>query len=668
MAKLTNNTNFFKERKVIVAAPQGTPAARPAAAAEETPSAAPQESPAVKAAAKAPEKPAPAPQARPAAPSAPVQIEAARPISLSGSAKEIIERVNGYLEKLNQPKAQEQLDKALQSVKKDLFSIAVVGEFSTGKSSLINRLLGRPLLPVSTLPTTALLTRIRPYTKDSLIYIDANGARTTLPVAPESWDKLVVQNLGEKEIEGMALVGLNSPFLQQAGIELLDTPGAGDLSQKRARITGDALMGADGAVIVVSATKALSQSEKLFVQQRLITQHTPFMLVALTKLDMVAPSERNSVVNYVQRTLEMWQKEWNVQIPLYIAGQVELPDDTYQAINGDDKILQRLLAWRNDPDRAALTERWLLGKAESLLNLASMPLMEKKALMDASDEKRMQALQEKRMQLSSAKLNWEPIMLQLEQRCTDCYEAVSKKAESLESTIVEELVFNVRNAPKPSRWWEETYPYLLKTRLATMSATLENLAVSHINSDARWLNATLEKQFHSSVLVSNATISQSDDFDRNVQPHTVATKDIDKTRTKYRVTTACLTLAGCMVCMATGSLPMLATMGIGTGASIITERNLNKQRSEQIAEIIAAVKENVPVIIHEAMAQTRKRITHFYDELQRESRIQQELWFTAQKDMLEKSAHAPTSDERTALNELLMERETLATLLKKHLN
>ena len=40
------------------------------------------------------------------------------------------------------------------------FRVAVVGEFKRGKSSFINALLGREILPVDALPTTATLNRI----------------------------------------------------------------------------------------------------------------------------------------------------------------------------------------------------------------------------------------------------------------------------------------------------------------------------------------------------------------------------------------------------------------------------------------------------------------------------------------------------------------------------
>lgn len=40
------------------------------------------------------------------------------------------------------------------------FDITVVGEFKRGKSTLLNALLGRPLLPVDVLPLTAVATEV----------------------------------------------------------------------------------------------------------------------------------------------------------------------------------------------------------------------------------------------------------------------------------------------------------------------------------------------------------------------------------------------------------------------------------------------------------------------------------------------------------------------------
>jgi Dynamin family len=43
----------------------------------------------------------------------------------------------------------------------DRFQLAVVGQFSRGKSTLMNAFLGKPYLPMSALPTTSVITTVR---------------------------------------------------------------------------------------------------------------------------------------------------------------------------------------------------------------------------------------------------------------------------------------------------------------------------------------------------------------------------------------------------------------------------------------------------------------------------------------------------------------------------
>ena len=49
------------------------------------------------------------------------------------------------------------------------FSIAIVGEFSVGKSSFVNALLSREIVPVSAKPCTAAITRIVDGRKDHVV-------------------------------------------------------------------------------------------------------------------------------------------------------------------------------------------------------------------------------------------------------------------------------------------------------------------------------------------------------------------------------------------------------------------------------------------------------------------------------------------------------------------
>ena len=65
-----------------------------------------------------------------------------------------------YSERLNLSGSVESIDNALKKLAEDSFDIAIIGEFNRGKSTLINALIGKDVLPMDVLPTTATLNRI----------------------------------------------------------------------------------------------------------------------------------------------------------------------------------------------------------------------------------------------------------------------------------------------------------------------------------------------------------------------------------------------------------------------------------------------------------------------------------------------------------------------------
>lgn len=58
------------------------------------------------------------------------------------------------------------LDQYIKDINEDRFQMLVVGEFSRGKSTLINALLGKAIIPSSRNPTTATLNVIKNGVKD----------------------------------------------------------------------------------------------------------------------------------------------------------------------------------------------------------------------------------------------------------------------------------------------------------------------------------------------------------------------------------------------------------------------------------------------------------------------------------------------------------------------
>ena len=68
--------------------------------------------------------------------------------------------LKGFCVSLGMKNASESIDEMMKKSAEDSFDVAIVGEFRRGKSTLINALLGKAILPSDVLPTTATLNRV----------------------------------------------------------------------------------------------------------------------------------------------------------------------------------------------------------------------------------------------------------------------------------------------------------------------------------------------------------------------------------------------------------------------------------------------------------------------------------------------------------------------------
>ncbi|MCM0589079.1 MAG: dynamin family protein [Gloeotrichia echinulata DEX184] len=180
------------------------------------------------------------------------------------------------------------------------FRLAFVGEFSRGKSYLINRLLDRNILPEGILPTTATLTSIVAGSEEQM-EVRVGGKVDIRPLEEGSWEELLAtdQAGSDKEVFAGVRISLNHEWLRSLDTEIIDTPGAGDLSDRRANMVSDLLNQCDAAVLLVSATSPFSMTEAAFLEQEVIGRHVPRIIVAVSKLDMIPPEERAKVMQNI---------------------------------------------------------------------------------------------------------------------------------------------------------------------------------------------------------------------------------------------------------------------------------------------------------------------------------------------------------------------------------
>jgi GTP-binding protein EngB required for normal cell division len=139
--------------------------------------------------------------------------------------------------------------------------VLVAGEAKRGKSTLINALLGRPVLPSGVTPLTAVATTVR-YGEDPRAEVRfGDGHEEKYPLA--ALGDLVTERGNPRNRLGIAAVTafVDAPVLA-GGVELVDTPGTGSVYQWDTDAAHQALETMDAAVLVLTADPPVSASER----------------------------------------------------------------------------------------------------------------------------------------------------------------------------------------------------------------------------------------------------------------------------------------------------------------------------------------------------------------------------------------------------------------------
>ena len=212
-----------------------------------------------------------------------------------------LRQLRTYSETLELNGAVRAIDNALTRVETNSFEIAVVGEFKRGKSTLINALLGKEILPADIVPTTATLNRITYGLKDQvkicfkdgqedIIAIDQlNQYITKLTPAAES----IAATIQE------AIVYYPIPYCQN-GVDIIDTPGLSDEATMTAT-TLAILPKVDAAIFVVMAQSPFSDSERLFLESNLLTASLGRVLFVVTGIDRCnRPEDIEKIIQSVE--------------------------------------------------------------------------------------------------------------------------------------------------------------------------------------------------------------------------------------------------------------------------------------------------------------------------------------------------------------------------------
>ncbi len=214
-------------------------------------------------------------------------------------------------------------------------SVVFLGEFSSGKTSIINKLLGKDILPVGDNPTTKIITEIiaedRENIEATIVFKDGEPKQVKLTELG-SYLKEEREKKERKESEKLEKLILKIPtddFFEK-GIKFVDTPGINSIEKMHTDITFGYLPFMDFSILVIDInkggfTESLLNFIKKYTEELSGIIGPENFIIVLNRIDTKSQQEVKEVLREVRDSLSQFSEEIEV-IPVSIKNNEGIED------------------------------------------------------------------------------------------------------------------------------------------------------------------------------------------------------------------------------------------------------------------------------------------------------------------------------------------------------
>lgn len=205
--------------------------------------------------------------------------------------------VRDELSSLGLEKSEQLCGELMVKLAEDRLTLAVLGQFKRGKSTLMNAILGHELLPTGVLPITSAITVLK-YGPTERLIINLADALFPEELPISSLPEYVTEkgNPGNQKKVLTACVEMPVPFLRR-GIEFVDTPGVGSAIAANTATTYNFLPQCDAVLFVTSVDTPVTSMELEFLTE--IRQYVDRIFFVVNKIDLVTKNDMAEVSRFV---------------------------------------------------------------------------------------------------------------------------------------------------------------------------------------------------------------------------------------------------------------------------------------------------------------------------------------------------------------------------------
>jgi small GTP-binding protein len=197
-------------------------------------------------------------------------------------------------------RAWDDLAAAAARLRRGRFNLVVLGAFKRGKSTLLNALLGREVLPTGVLPLTAAMIVVG-YGEPERVrvtFLDGRHEEHPLPALA----RFVTEADNPRNARGIRAVEVILLHdLLAGGLQVVDTPGVASLHEHNTQGAYAALGQVDAALCVLAADQPVAEAElELF---REAGRRAGAFLFVVNKADVLSEADRRLMLDFVRGSL-----------------------------------------------------------------------------------------------------------------------------------------------------------------------------------------------------------------------------------------------------------------------------------------------------------------------------------------------------------------------------
>jgi GTP-binding protein EngB required for normal cell division len=260
--------------------------------------------------------------------------------------------------------------------------VLVAGEAKRGKSTLVNALVGRDILPSGVVPVTAVATTIR-FEAGAADRVDvrfSDGRHQARPL--DVLATLVTEAGNPHNVLGITevVVTVGDGPLSRHRLELVDTPGVGSVHEHNSAAARSVYGGLDAVLVVLGVDPPITAAERDLLVE--LVGHAVATFVVLNKADRLSPGEVVEAVEFTRAVAASVR----LDVPLWAVSARDRDEGFRAFADAFDGYLERHVA--TDAERA------LHGHVRRLAHAVRDDLLLRRRALDMDDAEQRGRLEE----------------------------------------------------------------------------------------------------------------------------------------------------------------------------------------------------------------------------------------------------------------------------------